>query len=47
MDGEYERLVPDYEEYRTRKIDLGESNATGLEDAEDDGGLRIIRGGDS
>jgi len=23
MDGEYDRLVPDYEEYRTRKIDGG------------------------
>jgi hypothetical protein len=23
MDGEYTRLVPDYEEYRTRNIDLG------------------------
>ncbi len=25
MDGEYDRLVPDYDEYRTRKIDWGES----------------------
>ncbi len=24
MDGEYDRLVPDYEGYRTRKINLGE-----------------------
>lgn len=28
MDSEYDRLVPDYEEYRTRKIDWGE-NPTG------------------
>ena len=26
MDSEYNRLVPDYDEYRTRKIDLGESS---------------------
>jgi methylglyoxal synthase len=25
MEGEYNRLVPDYDEYRARKIDLGES----------------------
>jgi hypothetical protein len=24
MDGEYDRLVPDYESYTTRKVDLGE-----------------------
>jgi hypothetical protein len=24
MEGEYNRLVPDYEKYRSRKIDLGE-----------------------
>jgi methylglyoxal synthase len=24
MDSEYNRLVPDYDEYRSRKIDLGE-----------------------
>lgn len=24
MDGEYDRLVPDYDEYRNRKLDLGE-----------------------
>jgi hypothetical protein len=23
MDSEYERLVPDYDQYRSRKIDLG------------------------
>jgi methylglyoxal synthase len=27
MDGEYDRLVPDYEEYRTRRIDWGEGTA--------------------
>lgn len=27
MTGDYDRLVPDYEEYRTRKIDLGETGA--------------------
>jgi len=47
MDGEYERLVPDYEEYRTRKINLGDSLDTVLEDSKDDGGPEIIRGGDS
>jgi methylglyoxal synthase len=47
MDGKYDRLVPDYEEYRTRKIDLGESLDTVLEDSKDDGGPEIIRGGDS
>ena len=47
MDGVYERLVPDYEEYRTRKIDLGDSLDTVLEDSKDDGGSEIIRGGDS
>ena len=25
MDGEYDRLVPDYEEYRTRKVNVSES----------------------
>ena len=24
MEGEYDRLVPDYDEYRSRKIDLGD-----------------------
>ena len=24
MDGEYDRLIPDYEAYRTRKLDMGE-----------------------
>lgn len=28
MDGEYDRLVPDYEQYRVRKIDLGENAET-------------------
>ena len=28
MDGEYNRLVPDYAEYRTRQIDWGESPGT-------------------
>ena len=27
MDGEYDRLVPDYEAYRTRRINLGEAPA--------------------
>jgi len=31
MDGEYDRLVPDYEQYRIRKIDLGENPELGLE----------------
>ena len=33
MDGEYDRLVPDYEEYRMRQIDLGESASTELKDS--------------
>ncbi len=28
MDGEYDRLVPDYAEYRTRQIDLAENSET-------------------
>lgn len=32
MDGEYDRLVPDYDEYRMRKIDMGESTGKGLQD---------------
>jgi methylglyoxal synthase len=28
MDGEYDRLVPDYENYATRKIDLGEKTTS-------------------
>jgi methylglyoxal synthase len=31
MDGEYDRLVPNYEQYRIRKIDLGENPELGLE----------------
>jgi methylglyoxal synthase len=27
MDGEYDRLVPDYESYTTRKVDLGEKSS--------------------
>jgi methylglyoxal synthase len=30
MDGEYDRLVPDYEEYRTRRISLSESASSDL-----------------
>jgi methylglyoxal synthase len=29
MDGEYDRLVPDYEEYRARKVGVGRSPASG------------------
>ena len=28
MEGEYNRLVPDYDEYRTRKVDIGEAGQT-------------------
>jgi methylglyoxal synthase len=35
MDGEYERLVPDYEQYRVRKIDLSENPALGLEETKE------------
>jgi methylglyoxal synthase len=35
MDGTYERLVPDYEQYRVRKIDLGEKPEMGLERMQD------------
>ena len=31
MDGEYNRLVPDYDSYTTRKIDLGEKSVQGDE----------------
>jgi len=37
MDGEYNRLVPDYSEYRMRQIDLGENSETGSKDSEDPG----------
>jgi methylglyoxal synthase len=37
MDGEYDRLVPDYAEYRMRQIDWGESPETGPEEAEEEG----------
>ncbi len=33
MDGEYDRLVPDYEEYRTRKIGWDESTGPGARDS--------------
>ena len=33
MDGEYDRLVPDYVEYRSRKIDLDESPEQAIETA--------------
>jgi len=31
MDGAYDRLVPDYDQYRVRKIDLGDNPEMGLE----------------
>ena len=31
MDGEYDRLVPDYENYAARKIDLGEKTSNGAD----------------
>jgi len=37
MDGEYDRLVPDYSEYRKRPISLGEILATGSKGAEESG----------
>jgi len=37
MDGEYDRLVPDYTEYRMRQIDLGENLETSSKDSEDPG----------
>ena len=33
MDGEYNRLVPDYAEYRARKIDAGESGGASSRDS--------------
>jgi hypothetical protein len=33
MDGEYDRLVPDYDEYRMRQIDLGENLSADLKDS--------------
>ena len=38
MDGEYNRLVPDYAEYRMRQINWGESPGTGSKDSEGAGG---------
>jgi methylglyoxal synthase len=39
MDGQYDRLVPDYEQYRARKIDRGEAaSQTGIEAASEDAG---------
>ena len=35
MDGAYDRLVPDYDQYRVRKIDLGENPELGLEGAQE------------
>ena len=37
MDGEYDRLVPDYEGYRTRKIDWGEGAGHGAGDGVEGG----------
>ncbi|MBV5336812.1 MAG: hypothetical protein J0653_02095, partial [Deltaproteobacteria bacterium] len=31
MDGEYDRLVPDYETYVTRKVDFGKDDASAEE----------------
>ncbi len=36
MDGEYDRLVPDYEGYRTRKIDSGEEEDQAAGDSTED-----------
>ena len=35
MDGEYNRLVPDYAEYRSRQINWGESPSLSSEDSDD------------
>jgi methylglyoxal synthase len=32
MDDAYDRLIPDYDEYRTRKVEIGESDAPSVED---------------
>jgi methylglyoxal synthase len=32
MDDAYDRLIPDYDEYRTRKVEIGESDAPAVED---------------
>jgi len=37
MDGEYDRLVPDYSEYRKRPLSLGENLETALKGSEDSG----------
>jgi methylglyoxal synthase len=37
MDGEYDRLVPDYAQYRMRPIDLGENPKTASKDLDDTG----------
>ncbi len=36
MDSEYNRLVPDYDEYRSRKIDLGDAGKGQPETSEKD-----------
>jgi hypothetical protein len=33
MDGEYDRLVPDYDQYRARKIDRGDAASEPAENA--------------
>jgi len=45
MDGEYNRLVPDYAEYRTRQIDWGESPGTSSKASDEKRGLKTIREG--
>ena len=37
MDGEYDRLVPDYEEYRARRIDWGEGTGQDAGDSAESG----------
>ena len=45
MDGEYNRLVPDYAEYRTRQIDWGEGPGTSSKASDEKRGLKTIREG--
>lgn len=39
MDGQYHRLVPDYEEYRTRKIDVGANDNRREDEMSASGGI--------
>lgn len=39
MDGEYDRLVPDYKQYRNRKVDWGEDSGNDVPDSAESGSM--------